>query len=335
MGDHARREMIVRITRVVRQNPAYRLSVLPEPPMLRHRRFFFLLRNEPTVKKSLSGSILILLSVVGCVITSTPRPQPAPTTPSLPQAPKPLPDSGPWAFNYRSDTLSYRINRSAIIESQTDSAIQRGITTNSTHEVLSLSVNLDTVRYTATVDTFSTAVQGLIGAVPPVALPVQISGSLDSAISPIDSAAPVLTCDPVQSSLRNDVHNLLVKIPMQFTAGTSWSDSTVRTSCYGTIPMSARVVRTFTVVGRIQYGGQSLVQLQRVDTIAAHGEGRQQQHQLTVDATGFGNVTYYLSTERNALIRLTTDQSLEFVIRGSGRSSSFRETAKAEYDLIR
>jgi hypothetical protein len=222
-----------------------------------------------------------------------------------------------------------------MIESQTDSGTQRGITTNNTHEILSLSVTGDTVQYTATIDTFSTAVQGLIGIVPQVALPVQFSGTLDSTPALLDSTAPAPVCEPVQASLGNDLHNLLIRFPAQFIAGTSWRDSTLRTSCYGTIPMRASVIRRFTVIGRFQYNGQSIIQLQRVDSIAAHGEGRQQQHQLTVEATGVGGATYYLGTEQSALIRLTTDQSLDFLIRGSGRMSHFRETAKGEYSLVR
>jgi hypothetical protein len=284
------------------------------------------------MKKIVWRSILTLLSAA-CAATHAP--QPVPVVPGLPQPANQPRDSGPWAFTYRSDTLHYQISRSAVIESQTDSGIQRGITTNNTHEILSLFVSGDTVHYTATVDTFSTAVQGLIGVVPQVALPVQISGTLDSAVSLLDSAAPALLCEPVQSSLGNDVHNLLTRFPAQLVAGYSWRDSTVRTACYGTIPMSAIVIRRFTVTGRFQYNGQSIIQLQRVDSITAHGEGRQQQHQLTVEATGVGTATYYVSTEQSAPIRLTTDQNLDFLIRGSGRTSHFREAAKGEYSLVR
>jgi hypothetical protein len=42
MGDHIRREMIVRTLSQVRQNPAYRLIVdLKQPPMF-HRRLFII-----------------------------------------------------------------------------------------------------------------------------------------------------------------------------------------------------------------------------------------------------------------------------------------------------
>ena len=43
MGDHVRREMIVRITRVVRQNPAYRpfAQGLQQPPTEHSRRLFY------------------------------------------------------------------------------------------------------------------------------------------------------------------------------------------------------------------------------------------------------------------------------------------------------
>ena len=337
MGDHARRKMIVRITKVIRQNPAYRPSALQQPPMLTYRRLFLFklsrLPSSASMKQSMTRSILILL-VAAC--TPSPVPLSPPPIPSLPQ-PTESHDVGSWSFSYRSDTLHYQVTRSAAVESQGDSGSHREISTNSTHEVLSLSVTSDTVRYVATVDSFSTTTQGLIGPVQPFVLPVQISGLVDSAtLQPdsLDTSSTSPNCDPVQSSLVSDVHSLLIKIPLQLTPGLSWRDSTVRTACHAMIPMRAIVVRRFSVIGAAEYDGKSTVLIQRTDSISAHGEGRQQQHQLTVDVTGIGNAAYHLSPQQGSVVRLTTNQDLYFAIRASGRLSRFRETAKEEFSLL-
>jgi hypothetical protein len=284
--------------------------------------------------RSAWNSILVLVGAGACTpgaLGTLPRPSsPQPASPKLSVK---VSDVGPWAFAYTSDTIRLQVNRSAAIESQTDSGIHREISTNNTDEILTLVVNADTVRYTATVDTFSTASQGLISSAAPVNLPVQISGVIDSAsITPDSTNAS--TCDPVQSNLETDVRNVLVGFPRELVAGLVWRDSTTRTSCYATIPLRATVVRRFSVVGVTAFNGQTAVAIQRVDTISARGEGRQQQHQLVIETSGTGDATYLVSPELGRLLHLTTTQDLEFTIRASGRTSRFRETAKEEFKPV-
>ena len=337
MGDHARRKMIVRITRVVRQNPAYRPSALHNLRcsciggclFSNYSRF----PSSALMKQSIVRSILIL-SLVAC--TSGRVPVSPPSIPALPQPSEPR-GVGSWSFSYRSDTLHYRVTRSAAVESQSDSGSHREISTNNSHEVLSLSVAGDTVRYTATVDSFSTTTQGLIGPAQPVVLPVQISGVVDSASSQPDSSdtsSGSSSCNPIQSSLTRDVGSLLVRFPPQLIPGLSWRDSTVRSACYAMIPMKAIVIRKFSVVGVAESDGKSSVLIQRTDSISAHGEGRQQQHQLIVDVTGTGGAAYHLSPEQGSVVLLTTNQDLNLTVRASGRTSRFRETAKEEFSLL-
>ena len=277
-------------------------------------------------------SIVILLAL-GCAGRQVPSP--SPTVPSAERANVSM-DSGPWNFAYRSDTLSYQINRSAAIETQTDSGARHEVTTNASHEVLSLTITDDTIRYTATVDTFSTTTQDLIGTVPPTTpLPLEISGVLDPTTPQLDSSALVQSCDPVLSSLQRDVRNLLISFPARFAIGSSWHDSTTSAVCYGTVPLTATVVRKFSVVGRTSYNGASTVAIQRIDSITAHGEGRQQQHRVVVDVSGTGTAMYYLSSEQSSVLHLITNQDLEFVIQISPRMRRFHESAKEEYSLVR
>ena len=277
-------------------------------------------------------SILILL-MAGCATGHSPV-----AGPSVPLPPQPIiesADSGPWPFAYRSDTIRYQISRSAAIEAQTDSGAQREITTNNSHEVLSLAVVSDTIRYTAVVDSFSTSTQGLIGNVPPMSLPIQVSGIIDSVSATPDSLTASQTCDPIESSLHSDVRNLLIKFPAQLASGLSWRDSAMATVCYGTIPLQAMVIRKFSVIGKTSYAGHGVVAIQRVDSVRARGEGRQQQHRLSVEATGTGIATYFISPKQGLLSHLTTNQDIDFVIRTSARATQFRESVKQEYSLVR
>ena len=274
-------------------------------------------------------SIPILLATAGC--TTTQVHSPALPGPVSPQPPERTSDNGPWAFTYRSDTLRVEITRSAAIESQTDSGTRREISTNNTHETIAVMVDGDSIRYTATVDSFATASQGQIGNVQPVTLPVLTSGTIGAGVG---ADSTIQSCDPVKAALETDIRNLLVSFPQQMAPSQTWRDSVVRLSCYGSIPMRATVVRTFSVVGRTSLNGQSAVAIQRSDSISAHGEGRQQQHQLIVDVSGTGTATYYLIPELGKLSRLTTGQDLDFTIRASARVSRFRESAKEEFSEL-
>src|SRR5204863_7992931 len=133
------------------------------------------------------------------------------------------------------------------IERQSDSGPRREISSNSTHELLVLAAVMDTLHFTAVVDTFSTATQGLIGPVQPVQLPISISGFSigDSLVFAPDTLSN--GCTPVRSALVADVHNLLPNLPNKLSTGLSWRDSTEIKGCQGMIPTIAQTVRTYVV----------------------------------------------------------------------------------------
>lgn len=283
------------------------------------------------MKQGTFRSIVILLAAA-CATASPPITPNGPPV-SLPPTNHPL-DHGPWTFSYRSDTLRYQVSRSATIESQGDSAVHREMSTNGTHEIVSLAVTGDTVRYTAVVDSFSTASQGLVGPVQPVSLPIEVSGTVDSLGLNMDSTATEDQCSPVRSSLESDVRNLLISLPVQLSPGSSWRDSSVTASCLGSVPAKAIIIRRFVVVGATIYANESAVTIQRTDSISGQGQGRQQQHQLSVEISGTGSATYYISAGRNRLVHLATSEDLSFIVRSVSRTDRLRESVKEEFNLL-
>jgi len=269
-----------------------------------------------------------------CTASSARAPRPTPL-PSLP-SPVPLPPgSGPWTFNYAPGAISYQVSRSATIESRSDSGSHRETSTNLTHELLTLEQVGDTIHFTAVVDTFWTTTQGTIGPVQPVQLPVQLLGSLvgDSLIVSADSVTD--KCSPVSSALSTDLHNLLVRFPVQLSQGTRWRDSVDLQTCQGMIPTMAHITRSYVVSGETEYQGSPVLVVQRTDMIRAHGEGAQQQHRVTLDATGTGNAVYYLSPKDGRIVRLNAGQDLDLAITASGRVHRFKEISKQDFGYSR
>ena len=278
---------------------------------------------------------LLTYLLAACTASTVPQPgQPIPS-PSLPN-PAPISSAaGPWTFNYAPGAIAYQISRTAGIESQSDSGSHRETSTNTTHELLTLELTEDTIHFTAIIDTSSTITQGAIGPVQSVSVPVQLSGSFigDSLIFSGDSIPE--KCNPVSSILLADLHNLLLRFPIQLSQGSSWRDSVELTGCQGMIPTTAHIARSYIVSREAAYQGEPVLLVQRTDSIHAHGEGAQQQHHITLEASGTGSAIYYLSPTSGRVVRIDTGQDLDLAITVSGKIHHFKQSSKEEFNLGR
>jgi hypothetical protein len=272
--------------------------------------------------------LLPLYLVIACSTRTSPRVLPAPTLPpTVTSSPSAI-----WTFNLRPGAAHYRISRSAAV-TRSDSAGGREVTTNITHEVITLVPAGDSaIDFTAVIDTFSTTTQGLIGSVQPTHTPVQLSGVLAGNNLTINSDS-IDPCSPVSSALLSDLHGILTRFPPRLSRGLFWQDSLAVSGCQADIPTTSRTIRTYIVLGEAIYENQPVVLVQRADTIRAHGEGAQQQHRLTLDAEGTGNAVYYLDTKDGRLIRLTADQELSLTVLTSGKPYQFRQSSRQDFRL--
>lgn len=338
VGDHVRREMIVRSTQVFRQNPAYRPFAKKQPPTAFVGGCFTFPGSSFTLRSDMHRPIRrwgLLCVLAACAspkapVTGVPTPLPGP----LPTSPAPdIPSATTWSFTYVAGALSYEVSRTATIQSQSDSSSHTELSNNVTHELVNLEFAGDTIRFTAAIDTFSTATQGSIGPAQTVTLPIQLTGSLlhDSLIISNDSIRE--SCNPAQSALATDLRNLLVPFPAKLDQGATWKDSTLVKGCQAMIPTAVTSSRSFTVAGETMYEGHRVLAVQRLDTIRAHGEGAQQQHPLVLDALGTGKALYYLSTGDGHVVHLSTEHDLNLSVSTSGQVHRFRQSSKQEFKL--
>jgi len=282
-----------------------------------------------------AGWVLLVSVLIGC--GSTRAAPPALPTPTLPPPPiVTTPSASFWTFNYVAGTTRYQISRSAAIESQSDSANNREVSTNITHELITLvPVSGDSgISFTAVVDTFSTATQGLVGPAQLVQLPVQVEGVFAAGKLTIKSDSSTGKCNPISSVLVSDLHNLLTQFPTPLSQGQIWQDSVSTTGCQAAIPTTSQLVRSFVVSGEAIYEGQPVLLVQRSDSIRGRGEGAQQQHRLTLEASGTGRAVYYLNTKDGRVVRLTTQQELSLAITTSAKAYEFKQTSGQDFRLV-
>ena len=279
---------------------------------------------------------LLLLSplAVACSGTGSSRPGAPPPMPASPPTPAAVPTMASWSFKYTPGTITYRIARSAAIESSNpDSARRREISTNATHEVLTLEPADRATNFTAVIDTFATTTQGLIGPVQSVQLPVQISGSITDSTLTINSETSSEKCNAIGSMLETDLHNLMVPFPVPLSSGVRWKDSTVVRGCQAGIPTSAHTTRSFVVSGEASFEGRPVLLITRADTTHAQGEGGLQQHRVSISATGIGTAVYYLDPAAGRIVRLTVDQIMNLGLTTLKGQFQFNQNSKQDFRI--
>lgn len=276
--------------------------------------------------------ILLAYLLAGCGSTRTSPPVvPTPTLPPPPVVS--VPSASSWTFNYAPGTLRYQISRTAEIESLSDSANSREVSTNITNEVVTLTPGDSGISFTAVADTFSTTTQGMIGPVQQVRLPVQLEGLFASNKLTIKPDSGAARCNPVSSALVSDLHNLLTGFPAQLSQGQIWQDSVIASGCQAAVPTTSRMIRSYLVSGEAIYEGRPVLLIQRIDSIQGHGEGAQRQHRLTLDASGTGNAIYYLDTKHSRIVRFTAEQNLDLTVTMSAGARRFRQRSKQDFRL--
>jgi len=288
-----------------------------------------------TLRGRAASHFVICLLIACSSARTTPPAFPVQVVPPPPVVASPSASS--WAFRYTPGAMSYQVSRTAAIESLSGSSSKREVSTNATHELVTLTPTADSgIVLTAAIDTFSTTTQGQIGPVQSVQLPVEVSGvfTADSLVVSIDTATGTGKCSPTRSALVSDLHSLLVRFPAEMTPGLAWRDSVNSGGCQAAIPTTSRTTRSFAVAGEAIYEGRPVLLIHRSDAIQAHGEGAQQQHPLKLDATGTGSAVYYLDTKTGRVVRLTSSQELSLTITTSSKSHQFKQSSRQDFLLL-
>jgi hypothetical protein len=214
--------------------------------------------------------------------------------------------------------------------------MRRESASNTTYETVTLdSAAPGQVMVAAQIDTFAVTAPGAAGTVQPVQLPTRLSGVFFGDSLVLTSTTGSEKCSPVSSTLASDLHSLLIHFPSPVTPTMAWRDSVEITGCQATIPTRSQVLRSYRVSGEVMHDGMPMLEILRVDTVRALGEGAQQQHRVILEGRGIGKASYYIDPVSSRIVRIVSDQDLSLTVTTGGKPQQFRQRSQQELDLLR
>lgn len=236
--------------------------------------------------------------ITACV-SAPPAPEPVPASnpganpvhpplPPSPPAPVPaqhVPKGGPWSFTYAPGTYTYTFATEANITPILDSTQKRQTPTQTQTATVTLSAAGD----------------------------LQVLDPVPSTTALCDSSSALLT----------RAQQLFPRLPSQLAVGDSWRDSTTTTGCRGIIPAESTVISNYMVVGDTAMANITALEIHRVDSLSANGEGTEGQHRILVAATGTGELNLFFDAAAGRLIGSRGSQTTLVNVTTSGKLTQF------------
>ena len=217
--------------------------------------------------------------------------QPTPVVPPInPALEKPRTHSGAWIFTYAPGSYTYSITTEATIAPIGDTTQKR-----QTPEI-------------GQKTTITIASSGDVQVTDPLAV---TSGSCDS-----------------NAALTTRAQQLIPKLPNHLTVGDHWRDSTTTTGCRGMIPAESTVISNYTTLGdttfvNTAFANTTALQIQRIDSLSANGEGAEGQHRIHVTAKGTATTNLFFDVATGRFIGSHGLQTSLVNVTTSGRLTQF------------
>jgi len=218
---------------------------------------------------------------------------PVPPTPpesvAVSQAPVAV-RTGSWKFAYTPGTYEYAVTTDAIVAPVSDTTQKR---------------QLPELNQTTTITLSATGDIQVVVPAPPT------SSACDSAVILITVAKQITP-----------------RLPDHLAVGQRWRDSTTTSGCRGMIPATSQIISNYTVLGDTTFANAITVQIVRLDSLTAIGEGSEGQHRIHVTATGTGTTDLFVNTGTGALAGSSTNQSTLVSVTTSGRLTQFLQRVR-------
>ena len=165
----------------------------------------------------------------------------------------------------------------------------------------------DTVMATITLD--SIALSSSAGPTPDVS---SVRGakfvSLMSPTGKVYSTQPPAGLDPTMAQITEGIGRFLPAYRANLAKGATWSDTTKGKVSQQGMELDRTIVSNYAVTGDTTYAGQKALKINRVTNTVANGSGNLQGTPMTMETTGKGNSTYFMSPKGAFLGATSADE---------------------------
>ncbi len=278
---------------------------------------------------------LLFLTIAACS-RSTSAPvgiPPDPVTETRPVS-SPVVHSGKtWTFSADSSSRRYTSTAQTTIE-LADSINARDQVIRKTVFSLAFSSNSSGTQAIASIDELSTNAGARIGSsLSPASLPFKVdaqivNGGLVLQRTAGSSGSVIPDCNNPAMAALPSLQRAIVATPYLLVGDMTWRDSSLTSSCSGTVPVSLTTVRQYRVLGESSHAGIPTILLERLETATFRGEGSQNQHRILISGTGTGTSQVHLHPVSGRLMSLDGEHRSDLVVTSSGRQQRFKQVTR-------
>jgi len=280
---------------------------------------------------------------------SKPAPAPAPKTPDSEVSVKPLPP------RYLAGQFAYDIESTGIVTSPRDpkasvdtvhTKISVGYSATYTagrlltrggvrYFVTTISVKPPPAAKPATAQTSNPTAVASATAGPTqksfgdsIAFQMMVDTATGTVRAPGDSVA-VPEC-PVGGPAFEQARSLATDRPASFAPGAFWSDTLSRFTCLGGIPLSSRIIRSFSVANSVvpdPTNGRPAIHVTLESTPKLDGEARRKADLISLHGVGSGTTHFYFDRQTGALLSAQNGTELDLDFSVNGRVEHLHQSA--------
>jgi hypothetical protein len=281
----------------------------------------------------------------GCTPSRTPAPEsPAPTRPAPGTPPTQPAEARPGRadFVYAPGTYRYQVASEASVELLRDSTTPRPgslVDTLMTKIHITYQIGGDGAarRLTGSVDSFTVQSTGLVPTGQrALAAPLPFAATLSDGRRPATfEAHPDTACAAPDAALLAVARDLLVPAPTSLTPGSVWSDTVASTVCRAGIPVTARSVRSYRVVGPAVRDSVPAIQLTRETALTMTGGGTPRGDTVTVTGTGRGSGELFVDPATGHYLGGDEETTVELTVSNGTQTRRFVQRSRQETRLVR
>jgi hypothetical protein len=150
------------------------------------------------------------------------------------------------------------------------------------------------------------------------------------------STQPPAGLDATMAQITDGIGRFLPSYRANLAKGTTWSDTTKGKITQQGMELDRTIVSTYTVAGDTMYAGQKALKINRVTSTIATGSGNAQGTPITMETTGTGNSTYFMSP-KGAFLGATSvdDVNSKITVLGQNVEIGVRQSVQTAVEAIK